>query len=490
MNFSIIPEPQRFSVLSDGSVFEFDEFVNFKYSAECENAVSDLTAFLKKVFDMTVVGTGGQLIAFSRDDSINNPEGYRLKVSYSRIEIGYCDGAGAFYAVQTLKQLLLQGELLLPRLEIEDKPRFAYRGFMLDVSSYFFSVEAVKLFLDAMALHKLNRFHWHLTDDQGWRVELYNKLLLAQIGAFRAYTNLGRIPHGGFYSKQDVEEIIAYAHERYITVIPEIESPGHAVAAIAAYPSLSCFDRELTVSTHWSVSHDALCVGKESTFDFMFSVFDEVCEMFPDKIIHIGADNVPTTQWEKCPQCQERIKELGLENEKGLHSYYVGRIVKYLQKKGFEVIMWSDGAPSETIPNGVIAQKRSGGSDTAGGNVICSEAAFRLDLPYGACNLQQCYSFEPQPGENSGGLRGIEACLWTRRADTTEKAGQLAFPRLGAFAETAWTEKERRDYSDFEKKLPAYYGLLDTLPVNYANPKQMKVSPLKKMRESLWNKLS
>ncbi|MCM1544565.1 MAG: beta-N-acetylhexosaminidase [Ruminococcus sp.] len=491
MKFSIIPEPQEFKIVSDEAVFSLTDYAFIDFPDECQNAVKNLLDFTAKVFEITPIGSGKESIVFKHDDSITNKEGYRLVVSYDNILIHYSAEAGAFYAVQTLKQLLLQGDCKLPQLEIADYPRYEYRGFMLDVSRYFYSVDAVKLFLDAMALHKLNRFHWHLTDDQGWRVELYNHLLLAQIGGFRAYTNFGHKPHGGFYSKQDIAEIIEYAHERYITVIPEIDSPGHSVSAIAAYPELSCFNRELQVATHTGVKHDVLCVGKESTFEFMFSVFDELCEMFPDKIIHIGADEVPTTRWQLCPHCQKRMKDNGLKNEHELHTYYLNRIAEHIKSKGFEVIMWNDEIPS-TVSKDIIweywntaqSNQLMATEVNASRRIINSFRPYYLDLPYGTTNLRQCYEYEPDLSdvteENRPNILGVEACLWSEYVPTMKKAGYCTFPRLGAYCETAWTSKANKSYENFEQKLSAYYKLLDTLPFDYASPKQAMPKPIRK----------
>lgn len=491
MKINVIPEPQKFIISSQATVFTLTSFTHIGYTDECECAAKNFIEFCQKVFEITPVGTGKESIILSRDDSIENKEGYRISVTHDSVYITYREPAGAFYAVQTLKQLLLQGERSLPQLEIDDYPRYEYRGFMLDVSRYFFSVDAVKLFLDAMALHKLNKFHWHLTDDQGWRVELYNHLLLAQIGGFRAYTNFGHKPHGGFYSKQDIEEIINYAHERYITVIPEIDSPGHIVSAIAAYPFLSCFDREIPVATHSGVKHDVLCVGKESTFDFMFSIFDELCEMFPDKIIHIGADEVPTTRWKLCPHCQKRMKDNGLKDEKELHTYYLNRIADHIKSKGYEVIMWNDEIPSK-ISKDVIWQyfnteqssEQMAKEINSSRRIINSFQPYYLDLPYGTTNLKQCYEYTPEMStvtdENKPNILGVEACLWTEYVPTMKKAGYCTFPRLGAFCETAWTNERNKSFDRFLQKLPFYYKLLDTLPFDYAKMKQAMPNPIRK----------
>lgn len=496
MNFSIIPKPQSFSVLSSETVFELDENLNFQVGTGCRNAAKDLSAFISKVFGFDPLGSGRETVHFEID-GCGKDESYRLEVSEHTVHIRAHDEAGAFYAVQTLKQLLLQSKGRLPALKIDDYPVCSYRGFMLDVSRYFFTVDAVKLFLDAMALHKLNVFHWHLTDDQGWRVEIYSKLLLAQIGSQRAYTNFGKTPHGGFYSKADIEEIVRYAHERYIKVIPEIDSPGHVVSAIAAYPSLSCFNRTLVVATHSGVKHDVLCVGKESTFEFMFDVLDEICEMFPDGVVHLGGDEVPTMRWKLCPDCQKKMKGLGLTDERELHVYYINRLASHLTEKGVQPVMWYDENTGNRYHEDIIFQYWGGKSVP---DALCSEAngsrkvissrsdAFYLDLPYGSINLKDTYENDAFCGgfQNQNNLLGAEACLWTEYVPSMKKAGYCTFPRLGAFSENVWTEKENRNFGEFMNGLKAYQKLLDTLPFDYASKRQAMPLPLRKYGYLLW----
>ncbi|MGN1418380.1 MAG: beta-N-acetylhexosaminidase [Acutalibacteraceae bacterium] len=477
MNFSIIPQPQKINILSDQTVFRLNDGSSVMCLDGFERAHDDLMLFLEKNFEMSPDGMGIGLITFEKDCQIKS-EGYRIRTDYDNVFISASDAAGAFYAVQTLKQLLLQGQLCLPMLEIDDEPLYAWRGFMLDSARYFFSVEDVKLLLDTMALHKLNRFHMHLTDDQGWRVELYSHLLLAQVGGYRAYTNFDKRPHGGFYSKQDIEDIVSYANDRFIKVIPEIDSPGHVVAAIAAYPELSCFERQLETATHSGVKHDVLCIGKESTFEFMFSVFGEICEMFPDKIIHIGGDEVMQTRWKICPHCQALMKEKGFENEKQLYFYYINRIAKYIKQKGFDVIMWNDDEKSEIDPD-ITWQfwnekpDAESLSESKRKMIASSSSAYYFDLPYGTTDLKQCYEFEPFVGgleENQ--FLGVEGCLWTEYVPDIEKAGRLLIPRLAAMSESAWTKKENKSFEKFKNKLPAYYQLIKTIPLSYSNVKK------------------
>lgn len=493
--FTVIPEPYDFEIKGEETVFTLTDSVNIDFSKEAKMALKDFSLFLEKVMGIESLGGSSETVRLIIDLSVEKEEGYKIEVTKDLCLIKAFDEKGALYAVQTLKQLFLQGKGNLPEIEIFDFPRFKWRGFMLDTARYFFSVEAVKLFIDAMVFHKLNRFHIHLTDDQGWRIEIYGKLLLAQVGGFRAYTNFGRTPHGGFYSKEDIEEIVKYASERFIEVIPEIDQPGHMVSAIAAYPFLSCFDRELTVSTHSGVHYDVLCVGKESTFEFMEKVLDEVCEMFPSKIIHLGGDEVPTERWKYCPHCQKRMRELGIDNEKELHTYYLNRMGRYLKKKGFEVIVWNDSSAGSGLDTDFIWQCWN--SDLKSDDLkMLSEKGIRLinsasdayylDLPYGHINLKECYEKEILFEGTDESFMGAEACLWTEYVPTMKKAGYCTFPRLAAFSERVWSDEGRKDYGKFRKKLSSYYRIIETLPFDYAKENQAMPSFVRKQGYNLY----
>lgn len=492
MSVYIIPEPTRLEISNEENVFLFSSEINIIVPDGFETAGNELTRFCKTLFDSEFSFSSKECVVFSLDSSIKTKESYTLSVQRDRIEIRSCDSAGAFYAVETLKQLLLQYNCSLPALFVEDSPKCAFRSLMLDSARYFFKVDDVKKILDAMALHKLNCFHWHLTDDQGWRIELYDHLLLAQIGGFRAYTNFNKKAHGGFYSKEDIAQIVEYAHQMHIKVIPEIDSPGHVVSAIAAYPELSCFNREMPVATHSGVKHDVLCVGKESTFDFIFSVFDEVCEMFPDKIIHIGGDEAPLTRWKICPHCQKRMKELSLTDESQLHSYYLTRLSSYLEKKGFQVIMWENFENSNNIPSSVIRQfwgtdDRSISKEKKCTVINSNSAAYYFDLPYGHINLKQTYDYEPfSTADEKTDFLGAEACLWSEYVPTIKKACYCLFPRLAAFCENVWSQDEQKDFEKFKNKLPSYQKLLSTACIEGATYKQAMPNILRKTGYNLY----
>ncbi len=487
MKYSIIPEPQEMRI-GDTPLFTLTRLCNIKSEAGCEKAEACLKRFLSDAFSLEILGTGKESITLKIDSTMQKSESYILTVRENETEIIGSDEAGVFYGVQSLRQLLFQGDLELPEVYINDSPRFPYRGFMLDCGRYFFTKEAVFVFLEMMALHKLNTFHWHLSEDQGFRAQIMSKLLLTEIGSYRSHTNFNKRKHEGYYTAQDMKEVVEYAHNLCIKVIPEIDTPGHTVAMIAAYPELSCFERDLTVATHWGVKHDVLCVGKESTFEFMEEVIDELLETFTDGVFHLGGDEVPVTRWKLCPHCQKRMKDEGLKDESELHTYYLERMARYLKSKGVQPIMWNDRVRDYMVSRDVAWQLWNGDMDkkdvvseiNSGRPFIMSNLnAYYLDLPYAQVSLKKTYEFEPVyegiKEENKHLVRGVEACLWTEFVPTMQKAGYCTYPRLGAFCEAAWSGKEKKNYDAFLKKLPSYYSLLkgygiDTAALTQANP--------------------
>lgn len=472
MKYAVIPQPVFFQLQSEETAFELTRYCELECHKGTEKAEKDLLRFLEENFGSELPGTGKEAVKFVLCDE-GEKEGYTLKVEKDSVTLTAIDEAGLFYGVQSLKQLLIQGNMQLPELEIKDCPNFKTRGFMLDCARYFFTKEAVMHFLDMMALHKLNEFHWHLSDDQGFRCQLEDNLLLTEIGSYRSHTNFNSTPHQGYYTKSEMKEIVEYAHERFIKVVPEIDTPGHVVSMIAAYPFLSCFDRKMTVATHWGIKNDVLCVGKESTFKFMEGVFDELTQVFTDGVIHLGGDEVPTLRWKLCPHCQKRMKEEGMKEAGELHTYYLQRIASYLQKKGFEVRMWNDRKKEKMVNSSVAWQlwngemKESEAAEEINGGrkfVVSSSCAYYLDLPYGQVNLRTTYDYNPVfegvKDELKNNIEGIEACLWTEFVPDMKKAHFCAFPRLGAFCETAWTKPENKDFDRFLKAMVPYFRVL------------------------------
>ncbi|MBQ8504252.1 MAG: beta-N-acetylhexosaminidase [Clostridia bacterium] len=492
MKLSVIPQPDFIKIGSDEPCFELTRLCEIEAEKGTDKAEAELMRFLSAHFEGELLGTGKERLRLLLGEPCAEKEGYRLTVERDCITITGNDEAGVFYGVQTLKQLLIQGSFKLPELLISDSPAFHCRGFMLDCGRYFFTKESVMHFIDLMALHKLNEFHWHLSDDQGFRCQLENQLLLTEIGSYRSHTLFNSIPHQGYYTKAEMKEIVDYAHERCIRVIPEIDTPGHVVSMIAAYPFLSCFDRSLTVATHWGIKNDVLCIGKESTFEFMESVFDELTEIFTDGVIHLGGDEVPTLRWKICPHCQRRMKQEGMKDEGELHTYYLQRIASYLQKKGFEVRMWNDRKKEKMVDSSVAWQLWNGEMDkkevademnNGRGFIISAAEAYYLDLPYGQVSLKKTYEYSPFyegiTKEGRKNILGIEGCLWTEFVPDIKKAEFCVFPRLGAISEAAWTKEEKRNYAMFCEKLNGYYNVLsyhgvEPAPLKAANPKPLR----------------
>ena len=495
---TVIPEPKSFRLLGEDIVFVLTDSLSFECCDGGENSLNELLLFLKEVFFLEPVGLGRGKICLEIDGKFE-AEGYIIKPERDRIVL--CGGSerGLFYAVQTLKQLLFSGEGELPALEIADAPRYAVRGFMLDCGRYFFSVEAVKQFIDMMALHKLNEFHWHLSEDQGFRCQLESKLLLTEIGSYRSHTNFNAVPHEGYYTRAQMLDIIDYAHSKYIKVIPEIDSPGHVRAMLAAYPELACFPGEYDVANFWGVRHDVLCVGKESTLIFMKELFDELAEIFTDGVIHLGGDEVPVKRWKCCPDCQRLMKEKGMEDESDLHTYYLDTIAAHLQSKGIEVRMWNDRVKEKMTDKSVIWQLWNGemkkedvvGELNAGRKFVfsCSEHCY-LDLPYALTSLEKSYGldfrFDGLTSEGEKNILGTEACLWTEFVPDMLTADRMTYPRLAAISENAWTDKDKKDYAAFCEKLGSYYELLGKLGVRPAKIKTLNPRGLKKLAGRLW----
>lgn len=440
-------------------------------------------------------------IIFNLKKDLNiHPEGYKMVIGKKTITIEASSEAGLFYAVQSLLQLIptesKSKSIKIKCSEINDYPRFAWRGLHLDVCRHFMPKEFVLKYLDYMALHKLNRFHFHLTEDQGWRIEIKKYPELTTVGSFRSETLVGHgakssifdgVPHMGFYTQEDIKEIVRYAAERYITVVPEIEMPGHALAALASYPHLGCTGGPYKVATKWGVFDDVMCAGKESSFEFLENVLDEVIDLFPSELIHIGGDECPKTRWKECPLCQERIKSNGLKDEHELQSYFIGRIEKYLNSKGRQIIGWDEILEGGLAPNAAVMSWRGekGGIEAAKmkHNVVMSPGShcyfdhYQFDPQTeplaigGFTNLAKIYSYEPVPKElaleEQKYIMGAQANVWTEYIPNPEHAEYMVFPRVAALAEVVWSQKDKREYKDFKRRLDILVKLYDKMNINY-----------------------
>lgn len=436
-------------------------------------------------------------------------EGYELEINPNSMLLQAFRPAGLFYGFQTLLQLLppeletgenLPGfnQLILPCVKIVDVPRFPYRGMHLDVGRHFFPVSFIKRYIDLLALHKFNTFHWHLTEDQGWRIEIKQYPKLTEISSFRNETLIGHyrdLPrkfdghrHGGVYTQQEIRDIVRYALDRFITIIPEIEMPGHSVAALSAYPELSCTGGPFDVSTIWGVKEDVYCAGNEKTFDFLENVLSEVIALFPSEYIHIGGDECPKIRWKNCEKCQARIQEEGLANEDELQSYFIRRIEKFLLSKGRKLIGWDEILTGGLAPEASVMSWRgmSGGIEAArqGHDVIMTPVSFCYFDYYqanpdteplaigGLTTLKKVYSFEPVPPvlseQEAIHIKGAQGNVWTEYIKTPEYAEYMSTPRMTALSEVVWSPKKTRDWQNFRARLEYFFKRLDVLDVNYS----------------------
>lgn len=449
--------------------------------------------------------SGTNTIRCNIDKSIPN-EGYKFAVKDNSISIEATTPNGLFYALQTIRQLLPvafedarpQPELALnmPCVTIEDAPRFPYRGMHLDVCRHFFSVEFLKKYIDRMATHKFNKFHWHLTEDQGWRIEIKKYPKLNEISAWRSGTVIGRagksthhydtIKYGGYYTQEQIKEVIQYAKDRFVTIIPEIEMPGHAVAALAAYPELSCSGGPFEVAKHWGIFKDVYCT-RDETFNFLEDVLSEVIDLFPSEYIHIGGDECPKLRWSRCAACQKRMAENNLKNEHELQNYFITRIEKFLNSKGKQIIGWDEILEGGLAPNATVMSWRGvkGGIDAAKQhhNVIMTPNShlyfdyYQADkktqpLALGGFNpLSKVYSYEPIPeeltAEESKYIIGAQANVWTEFMGTESYVEYMVFPRICALSEVVWSPKAVRNFEDFSSRLTIHKQRLANQGINF-----------------------
>ncbi len=444
------------------------------------------------------------VLLLSDSDKALGAEGYRLTVNRAFTTIIAPSACGLFRGTQTLRQLLTAGqtgEYCVPGVEARDFARYPWRGMLLDCGRHFMSKDFVKRYIDLLAYHKMNVLHWHLTEDQGWRIEIKKYPELTKVGAWRQATRDSEQPrdaagrYGGFYTQDDIREIVAYAKSRYVTIVPEIEMPGHCLAALASYPELSCTGGPLKVSTEWGVFDDVYCAGSDQTFEFLQDVLAEVLDLFPSELIHIGGDEVPKTRWKACPQCQARIRVGGLKDENELQSYFIRRIEKFLNSKGRRLVGWDEILEGGLAPNATVQSWR--GMDgaiaaaTAGHDVISSPTSHcYLDYPQfpsptmpgwmAITTLEKTYSFEPTPAEltpeQARHILGAEGNMWTERAPQT-RVDHMVFPRLCALAEVTWSPPELRDWDDFAARMKVHYQRLDALGVHYAVPPPQLARP-------------
>lgn len=467
-----------------------------------ENSANFLNDYLQQVYGFTLPVTskatpGGIHLNYEKME-YTYPGAYVLRSGKNQVYIAGDNEAGTFYGVQTLLQLLpvqKSAALKIPYIDIKDHPRFQYRGLMLDVSRHFFPISFVKKYIDYLAMHKMNYFHWHLTDDQGWRIEIKKYPKLTEVGGYRNGTIIGRYPgtgndhqrYGGFYTQEEAKEIVAYAAKRYITVIPEIEMPGHASAALTAYPHLGCTGGPYEVQQTWGVFNDVFCAGNDTVFNFMQDVLEEVIPLFPAKYVHVGADECPKDSWKKCPKCQKRIKDLKLKDEHELQSYFIQRMEKYINSKGKTLVGWDEILEGGLAPNAVVMSWRgeAGGIEAAKQKhqVIMTPTTY-VYFDYsqtksedsvtigGFIPLQKVYGYEPIPkeltAEEGKYILGAQANLWTEYIHYPSKVEYMIFPRATALSEVLWSPKEKRNWNSFEKRLQTQFKRYDLWGSSYS----------------------
>ncbi|MEC5166240.1 hexosaminidase [Flavobacterium sp. PL11] len=518
----IIPQPVE--VITNTGNFVISAQTSLVVSNKMDNAsASFLNEYLMSYygFKLPIVKKASKnYIKFNSLKNITGlkAEGYSLKSDANGVMIEGNSDIGTFYGMQTLIQLLpveKSKSLKIAAVTVKDEPRFVYRGAMLDVARHFFSVEFVKKYIDYLALHKLNYFHWHLTEDQGWRIEIKKYPRLTEIGSKRNGSIVGRYPgtgsdntpEGGFYTQEDVKEIVKYASDRFITVIPEIEMPGHSSAAIAAYPMLSCFPDEPTeipanmiseqskkdlasgkvklVQETWGVFTDVYA-PTEYTFNFLEDVLDEVMALFPSKYIHVGGDESPKDAWKRSAFCQQLIKEKGLKDEHELQSYFIQRMEKYINKNGRTLIGWDEILEGGLAPNAVVMSWRgeAGGIAAAkenhqvimtpGSHVYLDHSQTKNDPEVtigGYTNLEKIYSYEPIPkeltAEQGKYVLGAQGNVWTEYMLNPAKVEYMIFPRLSALSEVLWSPKDKKDWPKFQTKIETQKKRYDMWGANY-----------------------
>ena len=496
---SIIPQPVKtelrqgtFTLNKDTIIFSESNLINIaEYFKQLLVSAAGLDLNIKDL-QKNEDNNNSIILKIIKDANVMKPEGYSLEVFPEKIQILGTTPQGVFYGIQTLRQLFppeIESQSKenikwsVPCIYIEDSPRFSWRGFMLDESRHFFGNETVKKMLDLMASLKFNVFHWHLTDDQGWRIEIKRYPRLIEIGSKRrgtitAHKKLDGVPVSGYYTQEDLKEIIDFASKRFITVIPEVDVPGHVTAVLASYPELSCTGGPFDVSTHFGIHKEVLCVGKEKVFEFVENILNEVMEIFPSEIVHTGGDEVPKRRWQKCPDCQARIKKEGLKSEEELQVYFTNRIADYLASKGRRLMGWNEILNGKLTSNAICHYwfenlDRVIEHIKKGRSVVMSEMrAVYLNYPYNLMPLTKTYEYDPIPDELSKNFHqqilGLEACLWAEYVKDSKRLEWQVFPRLIAVAETGWTSKEYKNFRSFLTRLDLYLKRLSFQKINYA----------------------
>lgn len=487
----LIPYPQKVEIGSGSFILGKNIEINADKNSSEAKFLKD---YLEKEFGAKVVINSkyfeGTKISLLKDKKLKNNE-YKMSVNGDKVAIFAKDNSGIFSGIQTLIQLL-SSSTKIPNLKITDSPKFSWRGMHLDSSRHFFTVDEVKRYIDYLAMYKFNKFHWHLTDDQGWRIEIKKYPKLTEIGAFRNGSMIGKYSdnkfdnkkYGGFYTQEQVKDVVKYAEARHVTVVPEIEMPGHAVAAIASYPWLGCTGKQIEVEKKWGVSEDVFC-PKPETFEFLENVLAEIMPLFPSEYIHIGGDECPKESWKKCPNCQALIKKEGLKDEHELQSYFIQKIEKFVNSKGKKIIGWDEILEGGLAPNATVMSWRGieGGIAAAQQkhDVIMTPGEFCYFDHYqgdpktepiafgGYTSAEKVYSFNPIPeklkDDEKKYILGAQGNVWTEYILDFKQVEYMIFPRITALSEVLWGTN--RDFNDFKLRFQKNAKILDKMKVNY-----------------------
>lgn len=504
-HYEVVPLPRSIHPI-DEAPFIVDGSTRICYPADNEQLKQTalfLSDYVKEITGLTLETVEGESVSNSINLIIGetpffSPEGYLIYVGNKTINITARSEAGIFYGVQTLRKSLPhtnRKEICFPAIAIQDEPRFAYRGLHLDVGRHFFPIEFVKRYIDIMALHNLNTFHWHLTEDQGWRIEIKKYPKLTEVGSIRKESLVGNSsdefdgkPYGGFYTQEEVREVIRYAAERHITVVPEIDLPGHITSALAAYPELGCTGGPYEVATVYGVHKDVLCVGNEKTLQFAKEVLSEIIDLFPSHYIHVGGDECPRDRWKQCPKCQALIRKMGWKDghdhqaEDKLQSYFMTEIEKFVNSKGRQIIGWDEIlegglAPNATVmswrgtENGIKAAEQQHDVIMTPAGITYFSSRQLLELG-GSRGLQRVYDFQvipdTLPQSVAKHIIGVQACLWSERIETPQRAEYLILPRLAALSELAWSDPKQTDFHRFMDRLYRLISIYDQKQYTYS----------------------
>lgn len=505
-NLDVIPQPQEIVLARDTTSFIIDRSTTIVYPATNEKmhrTADFLATFIKEMTGTEVRVSdkekSSNAIILAVDSTMGHPEGYKLQITPEKVLLTGGSEAGVFYGIQTIHKalpILKDGKVAaaLPTGTVTDFPRFRYRGFMIDVGRHFFPVSYLKQMIDLMALHNINYFHWHLTEDQGWRIEIKKYPKLTEIGSKRDSTIIdwetkkfdGK-PHSGFYTQDEAREIVRYAADRFITVVPEIDLPGHTTAALASYPELGCTGGPYKVLCSFGVFPDVLCAGNDQTLQFTKDVLDEIMDIFPSEYIHIGGDECPKSRWEKCPKCQAKIKELGIKalpkhsKENQLQTYFMSELEKEINAHGRRMLGWDEVLEGGLTPNSTIMSWRGiqGGIEAARQHhdVIMTPIQRlyfsnpRINKMTGFEWMNRVYNFEPVPAELTDAEKkfviGTQGCIWTEwTADSTKMEWQI-LPRMAALSEIQWTLPEHKNFERFMERLPEMLKIYSSLDYGY-----------------------